>query len=252
MARGFVGTADCEVIYEDFSDLGSASTLTGFIVKASDWVYAKIAEFSRTPSAALPDTGTSPNFWVREATALEAVHLAVFRRMAADKEERNGYWDAFRSDALAIIEDFRTGAKKLDPEVKAGERGIGPAEQYGNGTTVVDSAWIESNTLVPFSYYEDDRYSREFFVEIIGTGATLAAHSFRWWTDEYPSGSYAQASVPFSWSFTALSHGVEVRFFPEYIGTYAIGQKWRIRCFPERDAKLKGASSNTTMFMERG
>ena len=250
MARGFVGTADCEVLYEDFMDLAEGSVLTGCITQASDWVYSVLSEMQRTPSSALPATGTSPNFWVRLATASESIYLAVKRRMEADKETGEGYWRPFHDDAMGILEDFRTGVKRLDPEPKIGERGIGPCEAVANGTLSPQSFWVESNTLVPGSYYQDDWYARTYTVELQTVGATLSASTFRWRSNENDVGVWEESNRPCSWSFTCLSNGVEVRFFPEYLGSMVVGQSWTIRCFPERDRKSR-ANGGETVLMER-
>jgi hypothetical protein len=251
MARGFCGTEDCSVLYEDFTSLGEGSTLESIITQASDWVYSVLAEMHRTPSSALPATGTSPNFWVRMATASESIYLAVARRMRADRENADGYWMPFHNDALGILEDFRTGAKRLDPEYSLGERGIGPAEPVENGTDTPEGSWVESNTLVPGCYYEDDSVPRTFTVELTTVGATLADCRFRWRTDENAVDEWESSGNACSWSFCTLAYGVQIRFFPANIASWKVGMGWTIQCYPERDVKER-STGGVTVLMERG
>jgi len=247
MARGFCGTADCEVLYEDFTTLAEGSVLTTIITQASDWVYSELAEMHRTPSSALPATGTSPNFWVRLATASESIYLAVARRMKADKEVADGYWTPFHNDALGILEDFRTGAKRLDPECSIGQKGIGPAEPVTNGTDTPEGSWVESNTLVPGCYYLDDTVPRTFTVELTTVAASLTDCRYRWRTDENAVGEWESSGNACSWSFCYLAHGVEIRFFPANIASWKVGQAWTIQCYPERDSKNRATGGTTTI-----
>lgn len=251
MARGFCGTADCSVLYEDFTELAEGSVLTSIITQASDWVYEELATMHRTPSTALPSTGTSPNFWVRMATASESIYLAVARRMKADREVGDGYWTPFHNDALGILEDFRTGTKRLDPECSLGQKGIGPAEPVANGTDTPEGSWVESNTLVPGCYYEDDSVPRTFTVELTTVGATLADCRFRWRTDENEVDEWESENNTCCWSFVYLSYGVQIRFFPANIASWKVGQGWTIQCYPERDSKER-ATGGVTQYMERG
>lgn len=251
MSREFVEDADCSVLYEDWVGLGDATTLKALRIQASEWVYAEITETHRTPSTSLPNTGTTTNFWIRLAAASEAIYLGCSRRMKGDKEKDVGYWSSFHVDAVGILEDFKAGRRRLDPEPKVGERGIGPAEAvvYGDaGTNIGESNWIESNTLVPLAVYDDDSYPRIYTVELQTVGATLADCAFRWKTDgtETDSG-WEVENIACSWSFTHMSYGVEVRFFPEYIDSYEVGMKWQIQCFPERDRKSRDAGGITSM-----
>jgi hypothetical protein len=247
MAREFVTDADCSVLYEDWAKLGDTETRQGLRIQASEWVYAEITETHRAPSSALPNTGTTTNFWLRLATASEAIYLGCSRRMKGDHQKDVGYWSSFHVDAVGILEDFKAGRRRLDPEPKIGERGIGPAEAvvYGEaGTDIGESNWIESNTLVPLAVYDDDKYSRVYTIEMQEVGETLNACTFRWKTDGTESGWEAE-NVKCSWSFIYLSHGVEVRFFPQNIASYETGMKWEIGCHPERDRKTRDVGGET-------
>jgi hypothetical protein len=252
MARKFIGITDCEVLYEDFSALASGAILDSILEQASEWVYTSICEFNPTPSLSLPATGTSPNFFIRLATASEAVYLALSRRMLANKEGAEGYWTVFHTDAEGILEDFKSGRRRIDPEPTVGQIGIGmpTALTVGTGTEAItpNSEWIESNYGVPGCYYTEDLYPRIFTIELQTVGSNLATSTFRWKTDE-DEGWYRE-NVKCDWNFIPLSFGVEIRFLYKYIDSYKVGQQWQISCYPERDSKSRRVAGYTT-FLER-
>lgn len=251
MAREFCTVAQCEVLYEGFSELAPTTTGTGIIQQASAWIYATVSEFHAAPSTALPDSGISPNFWINLATASEAVYLALVRRMVSNGETSEGFWDVFHADAIDILKSIKSGDRRLDPDPKLAQVGIGVPEAIANEEyTVGSSNWLESNHNVPEDYYEDDVYSRRFYIEIQTIGSTLKTSTFRWKTD-LTEDDWAAEGVFMDWAFMSLSHGVQFRFLPDNFADFEVGMMWRITCNPEKDIKNR-ASGGSTVFMGRG
>lgn len=253
MARQFCTVTDCEVFFEGFEDL--AGTLAeDFIEQASDWVYAQISEFHPAPSLALPETGVSPNYWVRSATTQYTIYLALDRRMITSQETDDGYWRGFLNEAKEILVSIYEGKHKLDPLPMVGEKGIGMTEAIANGTNPVGtSTWFESNCNVPTSVYEDDTYSRMYYIELESVGSNVQDSTFKWRTDMTTNASgYEATGLSMDYTFIALSYGVEVRFLPESFDEFEVGMTWRIKCFPERDSKQRSSSGMETVFWEMG
>lgn len=254
MARNFCSTTDCEIIYEGFSDT-VGNLVDSIIEEASNWVYANISEFHPAPSTALPSTGTSPNYWVRTATANEAIYLALNRRMVTVNEEaEEGYWTVYHTDALNILSDIYEGKHRIDPDPMLAQKGIGVAEAISNGTySVGTSNWLESNVNVPTDFYEDDTYSRVYYIQIESLGATLKTSTFKWWTDmtDLTADGYDGEGIYMDYRFVGLSYGVKVRFMGDNFDSFEEGMTWKIPCYPERDTKQR-QNSISTMFWERG
>lgn len=239
----FCGTANCDSLFEGWSTnvaVNSAGSSIGTILieEASAWIYSALASASSiVPSLALPTSGTSPDFWIRRATANEAIYLGLSRRMIASNETSEGYFDSFHENALGIVENILEGKIVLAPEIAKGKQGIGQPTGVINGTVAAPSNdAIETNALVAEACYTDDRYSRTFYVEI--TGST----TFQWWTNE----SSTKTTATISWYFIDLSCGVAIRF-PN--SSYTVGQKWQIECYPEREINSKGNTENTTYYI---
>ncbi|MCK4521161.1 MAG: hypothetical protein KAU20_01215 [Nanoarchaeota archaeon] len=245
--RQFCDIEDCEAIFEGFSDLAGTNGST-LINKASKFINAEITKFHPQASAALPSEGTSPNFHVVLATASEAIYWALNRRMVTSSESaEDGYWTVFHQDALAIIEEIKTGEIRLAPDPKLSAVGIGMTEAV---TSTATSTWLESNSLVPMSYYEDDVYSRIYTITIESLGSTLKTSKFKWKTDMTVDTDWEAEGVFMNVSFLTLSHGVAVRFLAENFDSFEVDQTWKIECYPERDSKNKAVGIKT-FHMER-
>jgi hypothetical protein len=239
----FCGTEQCDAIFEDWStkvaiNSTGTSIATTLITEASAWVYAALSNSAVIPSLALPTgTGTSPDFFIRRATANEAVYLGLFRRVVASNEEAEGYFTKFHEDALGILENILDGKITLTPEIAPSKKGIGQPYGTANGTiTAPTDTDIETNALVAGACYTDDNYSRIYYVRVKNST------TFQWWTNEKPLTTY---EAPISWTFTPLDYGVQVRFPNASYGT--VGQTWKIECYPERETNSK--AEYTTSYM---
>ncbi len=250
MARQYARVEDCEVLYEDYSKL-STTLAEKFIQKASDWVNAMVLEFHPALSSALPTSGESPNFWIQTATANEAIYLALSRRMITSQEDDEGYWDSFHDDAMEILDALYNGKYKLDPDIKFGAKGIGMTEAIENESyNVGGNEWLESNANVPDTCYEDDVYSRTYYVELQTIGSDIKSSTFRYRTNMSET-AWEQENLTMSYSFLSLGYGVEVRFLSDNFANFETGMLWRIKCYPERDSKQR-ATAISTVFWTRG
>lgn len=254
MAYKFCSSTDCEIIYEGFEN--TAGNLADSIIEeASAWVQANVSEYHPSPSTSMPASGTSSNYWIRTATANEAVYLCLNRRMVTNIEDADdGYWEDFHADAVSILADIYEGKHRLDPDPKLAQKGIGVAEAISYGTFEVGTnSWLESNCNVPTDFYEDDTYSRVYYVQIETLGSSLKTSTFRWWTSmtDLVNDGYEDSGIYMDYVFHTMSYGVKVRFLGDNFSSFAEGMVWKIPCYPERDTKQR-QTAISTVFWERG
>lgn len=226
----YCGTQDCLDIAEKFSQLVAGTDATALIAAASGWVEAAILDFH---GSVLTTDGTNYPYWVKRATALRTVYMAYDRRMRSPQEASGGFWMSYAEEALAILDDIRTGKKVLLQDEAPWERGIQQARPTANTTGSIAAppdGLLFTNAEMEGEWFIGD-HPLTYLVEVDGdTGSTIAQQSFRW---KYKYGSsWEQAKVAMSWGWVVLADGVSVRF--EDRGTFVKGMRWEIDCAPGR------------------
>lgn len=217
--------SDCDVVYEDFSSM-VGTTGTSIIADASAWVQATLLDFY---GSVYFESGTVYPFWVRKATALQSVYLALDRRMRQAQQATSGFWTQYTEDAQKILSDIRDNKHVLSTqEVAPWERNIAPATPVANGTVSPPAyGQMFSNSDIPGAYWGGD-HPVVYVVELDGAGSRISQQTFRW---QYKYGSvWNQSTIPLSWEWTSIDLGMYVRF--EDSGTFVAGQRWEIQCAP--------------------
>lgn len=220
-------SSDVSAIYEDYDSLTGTNGTTLMDV-ASDWVTATLMDFY---GSVFYESGTTYPFWIRRASALEAVYLGFKRRHEQAQTTSTGFWDKYHNEAIQILKDLQEGKHTLTTQDAAPwERGITPAVGVTNGdVTAPGYGGCYSNAEVPDQWFTGD-YPISLVIEIDGAGSRISQQTFKWM---YKYGSaWEDEEVALSRSWTYLTDGVYCRFVDAY--SFAVGQQWEIACSPSQ------------------
>lgn len=243
MADKYCGTSDCRNWCEDFNAYTGtdAATAGSIIEEASNWFRAEVDNIGY--GAPRTDNGTY-DYWVRYATAQQAIYIAIDRRKSGQYEEAEGWWIGYHERARNVIERLAAGDLVYWRDRSDDERGIGPAIPRANGT--VGTATVDmcySNRELQGAWYTLD-IPRTFLLEIDGTGSMTSQQTFRW---KYLYGTaWEDTGLKLKWGWRNLADGVWVRW-EDTGGTdyFEKGQQWTIACHPNEYSVNQGRGMRT-------
>ena len=114
----YCGTTDVQLVYSDYITLMTKSDDTGttspasFMTSASEWLEAEFYSHNMTPPPADPISGTY-DYWLRKASALHSVFTAANSILNERAETDEVWWDSYMDTAQDIVDDIRSGKKRL-------------------------------------------------------------------------------------------------------------------------------------------
>lgn len=231
MATGtYCGTADLKLVYNQYSDL-MGTDYTDFINAASDWIEAEFWAHNMTPPPVSPMT-SSYDYWLRRTCALQAVYMAADSVLSERTDSMEGaWWGRYGEEAESVMNDIRTGVKKLSYQSTIWQNSISPAVPWVNGTVAAPIPnMLHTNGRIGGRY--TDNIPRIFEVELDGAdGTDMGDFTYRYrilgtsaWMGE------GQPVDTDSW--VTLGWGVSILWTPPAYGAPAEEQLWRIYCTP--------------------
>ncbi len=170
---------------------------------------------------------------LRDLNAYEALFKIVSKRQSSF--QRNGnekpWFYEFKNMAESLYKNIEKKAYNFDREIGAGESGISIATKVaGTSASVMETNWRGAVG----GGFSDSTFSRNWIVNIIGTGTAGAIDeaTFTWSKDN--GLNYATSTTSFDWQ--QLDYGVYVRFDKGTStgtdGFYTMQDSWKFKTFP--------------------
>jgi len=232
----YCGTTDVQLVYSDYKTLMTKSDSTGttspasFMTSADEWLEAEFYAHNMTPPPADPISGTY-DYWLRKATANFAVYSAASSILAERAETDEVWWNSYMDTAQGIVDDIRSGIKRLSYQSAAWKDSISQAVPIANGTIAAPPTSV-CHSIGQLGGRYTSNIPRLIEIEIDGTGTSLSAHTFlaRLAGEATDTITAGEPCDPDGW--TSIGWGVSVIWTPPLTGSLVIGQKWRIYCTP--------------------
>ena len=227
----YCGTSDLKLVYSDYADSMGTANITGYITAASEWLTAEFYAHNMTPPPTDPISGTY-DYWIRRATAFYAVFMSQDALMSERTETDEAWWTKYSDAAQNIVDDIRSGKKRLSYQAAAWQDSISLAVPYVNGTILAPPTNV-CHSIGRIGGRYTSEIPRLIEIEIDGTGTSLESHTFLARIAGEPTDTITTGEPCDPEGWTPIGWGVSVLWTPPLTGSLELGQKWRIYCTPK-------------------
>ena len=242
----YCGTTDLKLVYSDYQTLMDAANVDMYLQSADEWLQAEFYAHNMTPPPTDPLSGTY-DYWIRKACALFAVFSASDSILNERAETDDVWWDRYMDTAQEIVDDIRSGRKRLSYQSTAWKDSISPAVPWVNGSVAAPPTNV-CHTIGKLGGRYTSDIPRVIEIEIDGTGTSLSACTFLARIAGEPTATITTGEPCDPDGWTPIGWGVSVIWTPPLVGSIAIGQKWRVSCTPiGEDVPTSGGAKSGRM-----